>query len=386
MRKRRGDKVIYYCSYYDTEDNIGQQREYYLSATNKMDYIVQALFHNGYQVEIVSMSGTTGDKVCCGKKYKSRAGIDIKLFTVFPKKSKIMMAISHIYSSIQMFLYLLFKLRKEDILLVYHSLLYMKLIKLIKKLKKNKFILEVEEIYGDVLNDDSIVEQELDFFRIADAYIFPTNLLSEKINKSNKPSVIVHGTYTVDKKRKSIFSDDLIHVVYAGTLDPRKGGALAAISAAEFLDERYHIHILGFGEEKDKRELLQSIDQLNGITKCSLSYDGVLSGERYIEFLHSCHIGLSTQNPTDRFNTTSFPSKVLSYLANGLRVISGRIEVLVCSEVDDLITYYDYQSGQSIAAAIISIDCSGYYSGRERIKELDKLFVLNIKLLLEATI
>ncbi len=57
-------------------------------------------------------------------------------------------------------------------------------------------------------------------------------------------------------------------------------------------------------------------------TKCKITYDGAFYVKKYYEFLQKCHIGLSTQNPYEPFNNSSFPSKVLVYMANGLRVVS----------------------------------------------------------------
>ena len=104
---------------------------------------------------------------------------------------------------------------------------------------------------------------------MADAYIFPTEFLDHLVNTKYKPSVTIYGTYQREMDRNcNIFrenlqgkSDATIHCVYAGTLDPRKGGAVAA-AAAEYLPECYHIHILGFGSEQqihDMKDLVAGI-------------------------------------------------------------------------------------------------------------------------------
>ena len=70
--------------------------------------------------------------------------------------------------------------------------------------------------------------------------------------------MVIYGTYNVEKQIANKFDDGKIHCVYAGTFDPRKGG-MSAVNAAKFLDEKYHIHILGFGTEKDKKLLIIKI-------------------------------------------------------------------------------------------------------------------------------
>ena len=181
-----------------------------------------------------------------------------------------------------------------------------------------------------------------------------------------------------------LFSDGKIHCVYAGTLDPRKGGAIASAESALFLNENYHIHILGFGNEKEKAEMLNTIDSISKKSKAKITYDGLLSGEEYIKFIQSCDIGLSTQNPNAKFNDTSFPSKILSYMANGLRVVSVRIPVVEESGIGKCVYYYDEQTPENIAKAIKSIDFSEEYDSRKAIGVLDKAFICNLKTMLKG--
>ena len=110
--------------------------------------------------------------------------------------------------------------------------------------------------------------------------------------------------------------------------------------------------------------------------------EAVCQGE-YIKFLQKCDIGLSTQTPNAEYNDTSFPSKVLSYMANGLRVVSIRIKALEKSKISDLLYYYENDSPKEIAKAIKSIDLSQPYNSRNKIQDLDENFIKDIKELLE---
>ena len=117
--------------------------------------------------------------------------------------------------------------------------------------------------------------------------------------------------------------------------------------------------------------------------KCTLTYDGLKSGEEYIRFLQSCQIGLCTQIPDARYTETSFPSKVLVYLANGLRVLSVRIPAVENSEVGGILYYYDTQSPQEIANAIMNIPMKEDYNSRQLLNQLDKDCERNLKRLME---
>lgn len=374
---------IFYMAYYNST-NSSERRNAVLSSVNKMNYICEALENNGYNTEIVSASGTTEKKFCKSKKVKLTDKTTLKLFSSLPRLNRIVSVIDRVILKTKLFLYMIKNTNKDSIVMVYHSLGYMSLVKRLKKLKGFKLIIEAEEIYGDVIGDEKTSQKEYEFFKIADGFIFPTELLSEKVNTEKKPEVIIYGTYHIEKELPKLFSDGKIHCVYAGTLDPRKGGAIASAESALFLNENYHIHILGFGNEKEKAEMLNTIDSISKKLKAKITYDGLLSGEEYIKFIQSCDIGLSTQNPNGKYNDTSFPSKILSYMANGLRVVSVRIPVVEESGIGKCVCYYDEQTPENIAKAIKSIDFSEEYDSRKTIGVLDKAFICDLKTMLKG--
>jgi hypothetical protein len=374
---------IFYMAYYNST-NSSERRNAVLSSVNKMNYICEALENNGYNTEIVSASGTTEKKFCKSKKVKLTDKTTLKLFSSLPRLNRIVSVIDRVILKTKLFLYMIKNTNKDSIVMVYHSLGYMSLVKRLKKLKGFKLIIEAEEIYGDVIGDEKTSQKEYEFFKIADGFIFPTELLSEKVNTEKKPEVIIYGTYHIEKELPKLFSDGKIHCVYAGTLDPRKGGAIASAESALFLNENYHIHILGFGNEKEKAEMLNTIDSISKKSKAKITYDGLLSGEEYIKFIQSCDIGLSTQNPNGKYNDTSFPSKILSYMANGLRVVSVRIPVVEESGIGKCVCYYDEQTPENIAKAIKSIDFSEEYDSRKTIGVLDKAFICDLKTMLKG--
>jgi glycosyltransferase involved in cell wall biosynthesis len=314
---------------------------------------------------------------------KISENVYLKQFKTFGRKNIFTKALDIYFSKLQLICYLLKNVKASDTLLVYHSPAYCKEIAFIKKIKKCKLVLEVEEIYGDVSGDKALRKKELAVCKRADAFVFPTDMLSSAVNFNNKPYVIIHGTYQVEEDRGCRFDDGKTHIVYAGTFDPRKGGAGAAVGAAEYLSEQYHIHIIGFGSERQKEDIIKSIADTNKKSAATVTYDGLLSGEEYIKFIQSCHIGLSTQNPSGVYNDTSFPSKILSYMANGLRVVSVDIPAVKISAVGEYLNYYKNQTPKEISNAIMQTKLDDAYNGREIITNLDNDFSKNIKKLLE---
>lgn len=385
-------KKIYYIAHYSDPSTTSNRRAA-PAADTKMDYIISSLKKNGYDVEVLSFCADDDRKSIFEKKAGfeiSKDGTKVVFFDNYTSRYRILRVLGRWISWRKNLRYIQNHcLGSENIIIIYHSLGLLKVVGYLSRKKKN-FILEVEEIYADVIGKERIREKEISATQRASGYIFPTQLLDDTLNTQEKPYVVIHGTYGVEPERQcNVFNENLqeqsaqiIHCLYAGTLDPRKGGAVAAAAAAEFLPENYHIHILGFGSDSEIQNMKDVIADISSRSEAKVSYDGLLSGEKYIRFIQSCDIGLSTQNPDAAFNATSFPSKILSYMANGLRVVSVRIPAIEQSAVGDKLYYYDLQTPEEIAQAILSVDFKDGYDSRRIIRELDNQFQKDIKSLL----
>lgn len=372
-----------YIAYYDIKKYASENRKYILAAANKMEYICNSLHSVGENVDIISVAGTKNKKFCYGRTDKLAFG-RLKCFPSIPNLNALFRRIDSIFIRICLFGYLLKNAKKNEHIIVYHGVDFGNAIAWAKKIKGFKMILEVEEIYQDVNSlGKRKNKREYRDFEIADKYIFPTELLNKKLNHKNKPYCIIHGTYQVEPDRGERFDDGKIHVVYAGTFDRTKGGAFAATEATRFLDENYHLHIIGFGSESDKQTIKDKIKEINKNTKAKVTFDGLLSGEEYIRFIQKCDIGLSTQNPCGNFNNTSYPSKILSYMSNGLRVVSIEIPAIKNSAVGGDLYYYNIQTPKEIARAIMNVDLNDNYDGRKIIKGLDEKFRRDIEKLIK---
>lgn len=373
--------TIKYIAYFDTQySNI--KRNYVTSASNKLEYIAKSIASFGEHVKIISMSQVQelNFKYYKSEKKQVAKGVSLQLFSSWGCTNSILKKIRVLWQLIAMFFYLILHCKEKDTIIVYHSLGYFDIIRWAKKLRNFKLILEVEEIYSDVSQMASYWRKlEFKMFDIADAFIFSNDFLDERINKHHKPSTVIYGTYQVEPKRIEKFNDGKIHVVYAGTFDPNKGGAQAAISAAEYLPENYHIHICGFGAPQDIDNVKSLIRDYRKKSKATITYDGLKKGPEFIDFLQSCHIGLSTQKPEGEYNNTSFPSKILTYMANGLAVVSIRIPVLENATISQAITFYNEQSGLSLATAIQN---ALLVDNRKIVDKLNNNFINNIKIIL----
>lgn len=374
-------QVVKYIGFYIYDiENITRNGS--IAASNKMDYIANAINELGYRVEIISPSWFTDKSRLYSKSYKFdlTKNKSVVFAPSFIANNKLTRYLRTLLSKLWLLKYIVLNAKKDEDLIVYHSLALISIIRIAKRIKKFNLILETNEIYSDVIKyPQYIVKNEYKIFKEADKFIFSTELLNKKLNTYNKPYAINHGTYFVEKDRGIKSDDSKIHVVYAGIIDDQKGGATAAAAAALYLDNKYHVHIIGFGNDKNICKLKVLINDILKKTDCTISYDGLLKGEDYIKFLQKCHIGLSTQTPIASYNETSFPSKVLSYLANGLRVVSIRIKAIEQSKVGEIIYFYDHDSPEEVANAIKEIDIFEFYNSKEKIAEMHTFFVGDLK-------
>lgn len=372
---------IYYLCYYDTDNNGCQDRKTIVAAVNKLRYIFKALKASKHDVEILSVASTQKLGIVSSKRIIEENGFTLHFPAALGGNSA-MRLIDLWWRRFWLAYNLFFSIPKKSTVVVYHSTTFMSLLKFFKKIKKLKLVLELEEIYGDVINSEALRKKELNLVANADAFIFPTELLNKKLNPSGKPMVIIYGTYQVEPQVVEKWTDGRVHVVYAGTFDPCKGGAVAAIAAATFLPENYHIHICGFGNEDDTRSIKKVVDDTAVHSRAKVTFHGLLKGREYIEFIQRCHIGLSTQDPSAAFNATSFPSKILSYMANGLEVVSIDIPAIREASISTNIHFYGKQTPEQIAKAITAVDLSHPHNNRALIASLSEKFINDLPFIL----
>ena len=259
---------------------------------------------------------------------------------------------------------------KNDIIIIYHSLY---LNKLLKKIKLNigcKIILVGAELYSSVTNDKKAKKREIESYSYANAHILISDVLKKEIN-IERPSVILSGNYKpyddANKNKKFSITDNKIHLVYSGTFDPIKGGVFAAIDAMNYLNDKYVLHILGFGDFVKVKEHISKSDYRE-----SIIFEGTKTGKEFLDFLSKCDIGLSTQNSLADFNNSSFPSKIITYCKCGLSVVSTPSISVTSSPFKSITSFSTSCDPISIADAIK--ECKSLNNPIDFLKQIDKDF------------
>ena len=375
---------IKYISFYDLQ-NQKHKRVSSLAAISQVDYVCSVLESLNYQVQIVSPSWflNVKDNTKFKSSYseKTQNNVDIKFAPSIISINKYLGYFNILLSLFWLFFYLIRNIKRDEKVIMYHSPWLVFPVFLAKKIKNFNLILEVEEIYSDCSSLHSFFDKlEKKAFKYANSFLFSTEFLAEKLAK-NRSFAVFYGNYKVFPKLNTPINDGKIHLLYAGIIDSVKAGAFNAIESALFLNEKYQMHIIGSGEVE---KLKKRINEINATSLCKIVFDGQLSGDDYIKYCQSCHIGLSTQKMEAGFVDSSFPSKILSYLGMGLQVVSCYVSVVVKSKIADNVSFYDIDSPEKIAEAIQKINIENSSSTQIKMENLHSDFKNQLNVLLNS--
>lgn len=380
--------TVKYVGFYDSGQQGSERRSYCLAATNKMDYVCDALAQAGHEVQIVSPSWAVEHRAIFYRARTTAIG-DGKVLTLGPtfgSRHKLLRGMSYLFSLLWLAVWLLTHVRTGETVLVYHTPYLSWPVRLVKRLKRCRIVLEVEEVYQDVTALPRLmVRWEDALLAKADSFILSTDLLVERlqIDDAVTPFVVLYGAYAIPPTLATPEHDGLIHLVYAGTIDLERNDAFRAVEAASYLTGGYMMHIIGFGQADAVEALVARCREIseNGMG-CPVRYEGVRTGTEYVRYMQHCHIGLCPRATGAAYLHSSFPSKVLSYLSLGLRVISSQNRAIERSRIADRITFYATDDPAQIAAAVHSIDPNDGFSAASAIHALHAEFVRDLARLL----
>ncbi len=374
-------KTVYYVCFYaepEFSDNITS----YPSVWSKIDYVSDTLKRDGYNVcyvcPVIPFNGRFKKRIV--KKDNQEKHVYFSAFS--KRKSNALVKFNNFLQMLQIVIYLLTNVKSNDRILIYHSLFHVFWVPVLKRIFKRSYILQIEDVYSALSPEGNIYEKkEWDFLETADGYLCVNTLIRDKIHNSTT-KVISHGRYAVSDVIENKVTSKC-RLVYAGVIEQVRKGAFLAVETMSYLPENYELVILGFGKEKDICDLKKVIKKINDEKGwCCIKYLGYMTGEEYLRELQKCSIALSTHMYDDtnmKSANYTFPSKLLVYMGNGLRIVAQDLKCLRTSEINEYISYYDCPMPQSVAKAITAIDMQKEYDSRKKIQELDREFCKNIK-------
>ena len=377
MSRRR----IVYVGMYDYPDDV-VNRFYSLAAINKMNYIISLLNENGYDVDIYSLSNSKESTFKFSREKKVEIGRNILYLTpTLGTSCKIGKALRIILSYCWLMMKILCNARTNDYILIYHTLEGIVPLSIVKRLKKLRYVLEVEEIYSEMPNSNgSNKKKELRFISRADKYIVVSHLLKDKL--PSRDSMIIYGNYKfVDDANSYIKKNNKINLLFSGSLDLTRG-VFQAIESMYFLPENYVLNISGVGSKSSVYLVQKKIDELNTFrNKVVCRYLGKLDDNDYRLLLSSSDLALNTQIEGE-YAQFLFPSKLLSYMAYNIPIVSTKGQNIMKSPFAKYIYFTNDSSGESIAKIVSSIDLSSSVNYQVILDELHNQAIQELKKIL----
>jgi hypothetical protein len=257
---------------------------------------------------------------------------------------------------VQMVRYLLLEVHRGDVVLAYHSLTYLRPFAIARRLRPFHLVLEFNDLYSAVSERHRGRRAEEEAFIVAaDRHLVMNRLAARRFSRET-PHLISYGSYTVPARRRPQADDGRVHAVYAGVIESGRRAAELSVRAAAHLDAGFVVHVLGFGAQDEVdalRALAQEVNQATG--REAVIFHGQLRGEEFTDFLHGCHVGLSTHSYSAADHESAdftFPSKIPVYAAHELWVVTPDIGCVVDSPFAECASFYSEHEPPAIAAAI----------------------------------
>lgn len=332
--------VVYILCQYDNGKS-GRSLNSPPAGVSYVDYLIGVIKATGRKVKVVSIATGKNKTYFSSKTVVVDENEEIIYLPTLRQGGSFSLRLAQAFSYLQVLYFMAFRINKKDKIILCHDRGISAFYSVVRKFIRRQYYYFIGEIFSAVYDKGvSSIQSEIKCVQGAKGYILINNVMPKLLgNISNY--CVCHGRYKLPKVESQGFNDDKIHVVYAGKIDQRNvTDAFIAVQAANFLDSRFRMHILGYGTPKDISALEIKITEINRNKKVTIvSYDGCLFGDEYEKFLMKCNVGLCTRIMTGYKANLCFPSKTIVYLAHGLDVVAPDIEVLRTSDVSSCITY-----------------------------------------------
>lgn len=364
--------IHYIGGYYKLES--GKKRNSSPACVTKMHYIASKLSEisrEGIRVFSPILSVEKNAKYTPSEEYQILNHVIVHEIATIGRINILFKILGYIFSYVQFAWYLFAEIKKGDLVVIYHGLIYNSEIRLFRKLKSNKVIIEVEELYSAAFGM-SDVDSEIKYLSKFDGYLYVNDIMNSKFG-FKKPYAVCYGNYDISPNYRE--RSDFHKLIYAGVLGQEGSDVDLAIKIMDYLPDDYSLKIAGYGSDEEISYVLKSI-----MGKKNITFEGCLSGKNYEFFLNDGDIGLCTRVLSNQKSDYTFPSKVLVYLTHGLIPLCPALDCLTKSEVSDSLLFYKSADPQSVALTLMNM--KGTKNVLEKMQKLDGSFSESLRKLL----
>lgn len=153
-----------------------------------------------------------------------------------------------------------------------------------------------------------------------DGFVFLTEMMNQKLNKLNKPYVVIEGLYDDNQKpvEKSTNSNDFFTILYTGSLDNRSGIVELLEAFSLLKKEKVKLVICGSGTNSNVVESASNVDD-------RIIYLGNLEVSEVRDLQANADLLINPRKGNEEFTKYSFPSKTMEYFASGTATLMYRL-------------------------------------------------------------
>lgn len=180
------------------------------------------------------------------------------------------------------------------------------------------------------------------FLSLYDSYVFLTEYMNDKINKKNKPYLIIEGICEKVENIKVVKSD---YIMYAGGLYDRYGlkYLIEGFEEAKLQDIKLKIFGMGPLEEEIKQ-----------IKNPNIIYGGVLTNDEILTFEKESLLLINPRYSNEEYTKYSFPSKNMEYMSSATPVLTTKLKGIP-EEYFDYTYQIEEESKEGIKTKLIEI-------------------------------
>lgn len=191
-----------------------------------------------------------------------------------------------------------------------------------------------------------------------DGYIFLTKYMEKKVNKYNKPSLIIE---TVINENDISYNDiKNKNIVYTGTLNYKYGikNLLNAFSNIK----RDDISLIICGDGEAKKDIQDMMKRDNRII-----FKGLLPKSEIVNIQRNAKILVNPRKNNEEYTKYSFPSKLTEYLVSGTPIICYKLDGIP-NEYEEVLNYCDYLGLEKTIKSLIDYNDNYLNNYHERLR------------------
>lgn len=154
----------------------------------------------------------------------------------------------------------------------------------------------------------------------ADAYIFLTKQMDERLNPKRKPFIVLEGhvNQKMAYREHREWEKNKKTIIYAGSIMKKYGISVLCDAFIKYSLPDEELHIYGIGDyEHEVRELQDRYKRI--------IYYGNRPNEEVVEAELNATLLVNPRPTDEEFTKYSFPSKTLEYMVSGTPVLSSRL-------------------------------------------------------------